>query len=105
MLECRKHRRPGVRSLGQDDPLEEGMAANSSAFACRIPWTEQPGRPQSMGSVVNNYFQEKKKKVSLKIAKKFTKDCQEINSLNELFIKSKVKISILVYNQSNKVEF
>ena len=38
-----------VWSLGQDDPLEEGMAAHSSILAWRIPWTEEPGRFQSMG--------------------------------------------------------
>ena len=36
-----------VRSLGQEDPLEEGMATHSSILACRIPWTEEPGRLQS----------------------------------------------------------
>ena len=40
-----------VRSLGQEDPLEEGMAAHSSILARRIPWTEEPGRLlQSIGS-------------------------------------------------------
>ena len=39
-----------VRSLGQEDPLEEGMAAHPSILAWRIPWTEEPGRLQSMGS-------------------------------------------------------
>ena len=39
-----------VRSLGQEDPLEEGMAINSSILAWRIPWTEEPGGLQSMGS-------------------------------------------------------
>ena len=39
-----------VRSLGQEDPLEEDMATHSSVLAWRIPWTEQPGRLQSMGS-------------------------------------------------------
>ena len=38
-----------VRSLGQEDPLEEGMATHSSIFAWRIPWTEEPGWPQPMG--------------------------------------------------------
>ena len=38
-----------VRSLGQEDPLEEGMATHSSILAWRIPWTEEPGRLQSMG--------------------------------------------------------
>ena len=35
-------------SLGQEDPLEEGMAAHSSILAWRIPWTEGPGGLQSM---------------------------------------------------------
>jgi len=39
-----------VRSLGQEEPLEKGMATHSSIIACRIPWTEEPGRLQSMGS-------------------------------------------------------
>jgi len=39
-----------VRSLGWEDPLEEGMATHSSMRAWRIPWTEEPGGLQSMGS-------------------------------------------------------
>ena len=39
-----------VPSLGWDDPLEEGMATQSSILAWRIPWTEEPGGLQSMGS-------------------------------------------------------
>ena len=38
-----------VQSLGKEDPLEKGMATHSSILACRIPWTEEPGRLQSMG--------------------------------------------------------
>ena len=38
-----------VRSLGWEDPLEEGMATHSSILAWRIPQTEDPGRLQSMG--------------------------------------------------------
>ena len=38
-----------VQSLGQEDPLEEGMAAHSSILAQRIPRTEEPGRLQSTG--------------------------------------------------------
>ena len=38
-----------VRSLGREDPLEKGMATHSSIPARRIPWTEEPGRLQSMG--------------------------------------------------------
>ena len=39
-----------VRSLGQEDPLEEGMATHSSFLAWRIPCTEEPDGLQSMGS-------------------------------------------------------
>ena len=39
-----------VQSLGQEDPLEEGMATHSSNLACRIPWTEEPGELQPIGS-------------------------------------------------------
>ena len=38
-----------VRFLGQEDPLEEGIASPSSILAWEIPWTEEPGRPQSGG--------------------------------------------------------
>ena len=38
-----------IWSLGQEDPLEKEMATHSSILACKIPWTEEPGRPQSMG--------------------------------------------------------
>ena len=40
----------GVRPLGQEDPLEKGMAPHSSTLVWRIPWTEGPGGLQSMGS-------------------------------------------------------
>ena len=39
-----------VQSLGQEDSLEEAMATHSSILAWRIPWTEEPGGLQSMGS-------------------------------------------------------
>ena len=38
-----------VQSLGQEDPLEKGMATHSSILAWRIPWTEEPGVLLSMG--------------------------------------------------------
>ena len=38
-----------VQSLGLEDPLEKGMATHSSILACRISWTEEPDRVQSMG--------------------------------------------------------
>ena len=38
-----------VQSLGREDPLEKEMATDSSILAWKIPWTEEPGRLQSMG--------------------------------------------------------
>ena len=40
-----------VQSLGQEDPLEKEMAIHSSILASKIPWTEEPGRLHSMGSL------------------------------------------------------
>ena len=40
-----------IQSLGGEDPLEKEIATNSSIFAWRIPWTEEPGRLQSSGSL------------------------------------------------------
>ena len=40
-----------IRSLGQEDPLEKEMATHSSTLAWKIPWTEEPGRLQPMGSL------------------------------------------------------
>ena len=42
-------RETGVRSLGREDPLQEGMATHSSILAWNSPWTEEPGGVQSMG--------------------------------------------------------
>ena len=39
-----------VLSLGQENPLEEGMTTHSTILAWRIPWTKEPGGLQSMGS-------------------------------------------------------
>ena len=39
-----------VPSLSWEDPLEKEMATHSNNFAQKIPWTEEPGKPQSMGS-------------------------------------------------------
>ena len=36
--------------MGQEDPLEKEMATHSSTLACKVPWTEEPGMLQSMGS-------------------------------------------------------
>ena len=48
--QCRRLKEMWVRSLGWEDPLEEGMATHSSILDWSISWTEEPGRLQSMGS-------------------------------------------------------
>ena len=45
-----------VRSLGQEDPLEKGMATHSSILAWRISWTEKPARLQPMGFSRQEYW-------------------------------------------------
>ena len=46
-----RQREAQVRSLGGEDPLEQGMATHSSLLAWEIPWTEEPGGLQSTGSL------------------------------------------------------
>ena len=43
-----------VRSLGWEDPLGKEMETHSCILVWKIPWTEEPGRLQSMGSVINS---------------------------------------------------
>ena len=50
ICQCRKHNERQVRSLGQEDPLEESLATHSSILDWKIPWMEEPGGPPSMGS-------------------------------------------------------
>ena len=45
-----------VQSLGQEDPLGKETATHSSILAWKIPWTEEPGRLQSMGSQTVRYY-------------------------------------------------
>ena len=44
-----------VQSLGWEDPLEKGMATHCGILTWRIPWTEDPGRLQSMGSHIDSW--------------------------------------------------
>ena len=46
--------RDPVRSLDQEDPLEEEMATHSNILAWRIPWTEEPGKESDMTELLNN---------------------------------------------------
>ena len=48
--QCRRLRRHGFDCWVREDPLEEEMASHCNILACRIPWTEEPGWPQSTGS-------------------------------------------------------
>ena len=50
LLAKRELQETRVRSLDQDDPLEKEMATHSSILPWKIPWTEEPGGLQSMGS-------------------------------------------------------
>ena len=45
-----------VQSLRREDPLEKGMATHSNILAWRIPWTEEPGRLQPMGSQIARHY-------------------------------------------------
>ena len=47
--QCRKHKRSGFNPLSWEDPLDKEIATHSNILAWRIPWTEEPGRVQSMG--------------------------------------------------------
>ena len=67
-----------VRSLGQEDPLEEGTTTLSSILSWRIPWTEEPGRLQSMGHKES--------------------DTTEQRTLNLKLIESKKRIKTIVHN-------
>ena len=49
-LQCRRWQEIWVQSLGQEDALEESMTTHSSILAQKIPWTEEPGRLQSIRS-------------------------------------------------------
>ena len=59
-----------VRSLGWEDPLEEGMANNSSTLAWSIPWTEEPGGLQCIGSQSRSQL----KQLSTYLGKEFEKE-------------------------------
>ena len=72
-----------IQPLGQEDPLEEEMATDSSTLAWDIPWTEEPGRLQSMGlqsltwvsewvQVQANFQRKKQRRFSPKIKEKLS---------------------------------
>ena len=66
-----------VQSLGREDPLEKEMVTHSSILAWEIPWTEEPGRLQSMGS----------QRIGHNLATEHRKLCDTIK-LEEMFLSS-----------------
>ena len=66
-----------VQSLGREDPLEEGMATHPSTLAWKIPWTEEPGGLQSMGS------------------QRVRNDCSDLAHMSFIFLCLKQKNSFL----------
>ena len=79
-----------VRSLGREDPLETEMAAHSSVLARGIPWTEEPGRLQSMGlhGVGHDYRAEQHLEFTMHVLRSYwvVLSTQEIGS--DLYLKS-----------------
>ena len=78
-----------VQSLGQKDPLEKKMATHSCILAWRIPWTEEPGGPQSMGSQSRTRLSDWTKKI-IQLWKPFF----ESNVLGRLFSKAEPCFSV-----------
>ena len=65
-----------VHSLGQEDLLEKEMATNSSILTWKIPWTEEPGRVQSMGSQRVRHNRATKLSLSLSYLNQFSSVAQ-----------------------------
>ena len=79
-----------VQPLGQEDPMEKDMATYTSTFASEIPWAEEPGRLQSMGSqrVGHNLLtNQQKQQTELWLLKGFQKD-------NESFLHTYQRFSV-----------
>ena len=70
-----------VRSLGQEDPLEEGMANHSSIFAWRVPGTEKPGWLQSMGLQRVGHDWATKLVLGLQVGWQLPRRCQYVTGL------------------------
>ena len=81
-----------VRSLGQEDPLEKGMATPPSILAWEIPWTVESGGPQSMGSQKRHDLVTKQKTIFSKSnqLKQFKKSLLMIGKNPVLLVNKKV---------------
>ena len=93
-MQCR---RPQIRSLGREDPLEKDMAPHSSILAWRIPWTEESGGLQSMGShrvrhdwATNTFTFTLLEERVLPLTKKqtITIKCLKASRLNKIFLEN-----------------
>ena len=85
-----------VRSLGQENPLEKGMAAHSSILVWRIPWTEEPGKLQSMGSQESDTTEQLTHRTFLGVSSPFGSIMG--NSLKTLTRNRMLKMSALVWS-------
>ena len=97
-----------VRSLGREDPLEKEMATHSSTLAWKIPWKEEPGRLQSMGSqrvghdwatalsLSQQWPQDWKRSVFIPIPKKSNdKECSNYCTIALISHESKIMLQFL----------
>ena len=85
-----------VRSLGQENPLEKGMAAHSSILVWRIPWTEEPGKLQSMESQESDTTEQLTHRTFLGVSSPFGSIMG--NSLKTLTRNRMLKMSALVWS-------
>ena len=92
--------------LGQDDPLEKGMASHSNILAWRIPWTEEPGGLQSMGSQRVRWDWASNKNFHKKIEKKQKqKHSKRFVNFVHLFKKSSITFVDLLYYDTYFIQF
>ena len=85
-----------VQSLDWEDPLEEGMAAHSSILVWRIPWTEEPGKLQSMESQESDTTEQLTHRTFLGVSSPFGSIMG--NSLKTLTRNRMLKMSALVWS-------
>ena len=81
-------------SLGWEDSLEEGMATSSGIFAWRIPWTEEPGRLQSMGSQRVGHDWATKHSTAQHSIVCYVIECSVITQLQSDILECKVKLTL-----------
>ena len=93
-----------VRSLGWKDPLKKGMATRSSSLAWKIPWMDEPGRLQSMGSQRVGHNWETNTFTFFIIFWLFPSDFVECPSL-EIFQERLISVKYTVISQERQLEY